>query len=313
MKTDQAGVVRRYRPLAELVPAHWQTGSVEAQDGARLHYTRTGGAKPAVLLLHGLQGAGLTWLRTARALGAAYDVVLPDLRGHGRSKRIGAGLSMDLLVDDALTLVEALGLERPFVVGHSLGADIAGRVAAAAPTRAVVLVDPALRNVAGALALDPDAPPPWLVPILETLRALREQTHPERLESGLRLLPPGARPWDETDYVSFVEAQAQFDPEVFRYASGLGYLFEEPAVIARIACPILLLTARPMGPGADSDAVAAAFERQWRDGRRVHFADSGHFIPFDQPERFVAELTRFLDEHESPSRSSPGSVRPPLA
>jgi pimeloyl-ACP methyl ester carboxylesterase len=158
MQADQAEVVKGYRQLSELVPANWQTGSVEPEDGTHLHHTRTGGAKPAVLLLHGLQGAGLTWLRTARALEAAYDVVLPDLRGHGRSSRIGAGLSMDLLVADALALVKATGLARPVVVGHSLGADLAGRFAAVAPTRAAVLVDPALRDVARTLELLANAP-----------------------------------------------------------------------------------------------------------------------------------------------------------
>jgi hypothetical protein len=37
-----------------------------------------------------------------------------------------------------------------------------------------------------------------------------------------------------------------------------------------------------MMPGADIEAGVAAFERHWRDGRRIHFADSGHFIPFDR-------------------------------
>jgi len=291
---DATEIVRRYRPLTELVPAHWQTGSLEAGDGARLHYTRTGGAKPAVLLLHGLQGAGLTWLRTARALEGAYDVVLPDLRGHGRSSRIGTGLSMERLVEDTHALLRALDLGRPALVGHSMGADVAGRLAAATPVRALALVDPALRNVAAALAVDPDAPPPWMRPILETLTALRTQGPAERLLTGLRLLPPGAPVWAEPDYVSFVEAQAQFDPAVYRFAAGMGYLFEEPEVIARIACPVLLLTARPMPPGADPGPGLAAWEGRWRDGRHVHFPDSGHFIPFDQFERFVAELTGFL-------------------
>ena len=54
--------------------------------------------------------------------------------------------------------------------------------------------------------------------------------------------------------------------------------------------------ARPMMPGADIEAGVAAFEQSWGDGRRVHFADSGHFIPFDQFERFVELLARFLSE-----------------
>jgi N-formylmaleamate deformylase len=297
MQIDQADIVKSYRPLSGLVPAHWQTGAIEAADGAQIHYTRTGGAKPALLLLHGVQATGLTWLRTAQAFEASYDVVMPDFRGHGQSSRIGAGLSTDMLVDDTIALLRALGLERPFVVGHSMGADIAGRLAATYPTRAVVLVDPALRNFAAAIAMDPDAPPPWMLSIIQTMQALRTQPHAERMLTGLRLLPPGAPVWAEADYVSFVDAQAQFDLALYRYAASMGYLFEAPEVIARIACPILLLTARPMMPGADIEASVAAFEQSWRDGQRIHFADSGHFIPFEQFDRFVEVLARFLGEH----------------
>jgi pimeloyl-ACP methyl ester carboxylesterase len=297
MQTHQTDAVTRYRRLAELVPAHWQTGTILAEDGALIHYTRTGGAKPAVLLLHGIQATGLTWLRTAQALESTYDVVMPDFRNHGQSSQLAAGLSIDRLVDDMISLLRTLGLERPYIVGHSMGAEVAGRLAASYPARAVVLVDPALRNFAAAMALNPDDPPPWMQPIIEAMRALRAQPHAERMLTGLRLLPPGTPAWDEADYVSFVDALAQFNLATYRYAVDMGYLFEAPALIASITCPLLLLTARPMMPGADIEAGVAAFEQHWRDGRRVHFADSGHFIPFDQHERFIEVLTRFLAEH----------------
>ncbi|HYF61868.1 MAG TPA: alpha/beta hydrolase, partial [Herpetosiphonaceae bacterium] len=139
-----------FRPLAELVPGHWRSEFVAA-GGVRLHYTRTGGARPPLLLLHGLQADGLTWLRTARRFEGDYDVIMPDLRGHGRSDRLAAGLQGAELVNDTLALLDALGIENPPIVGHSMGADIAGRVAAAGRARSVALVDPALRNVAAAM------------------------------------------------------------------------------------------------------------------------------------------------------------------
>jgi pimeloyl-ACP methyl ester carboxylesterase len=296
MQPDQTDIVQRYRPLAELVPAHWQSGAITTGDGARIHYTRTGGAKPALLLIHGVQASGLMWLRTAQALETAYDIVMPDVRGHGQSSRMAATLARDRLVEDLAVLLRALGVERPFVAGHSMGAELAGRLAAAYPVRAVALVDPALRNVASAIAFDPDNPPPWMAPIVQAMQALSHQPHAERLQTGLRLLPPGTTPWQEADYVSFVDGLAQFDQGFYRHAARLGYLIEEQTTIARIDCPILLMTARPMMPGADIDAGVAVFEQSWRDGRRVHFPDSGHFIPFDQFERFVAVLAGFLQK-----------------
>jgi N-formylmaleamate deformylase len=297
MQTDQADIVKDYRRLTELVPAHWQAGSIQVKDGAHIHYTRTGGAKPVVLLLHGMQGNGLMWLRTGQALEAMYDVVMPDFRGHGQSSRIATDWSTQLLVQDMVALIHELGLERPYIVGHSLGADVAGRLAAVTPAYAVALIDPALRNVAAALALDPDTPPPWMQWITETMRTLREQPHAERLQTGLQLLPPGTPVWDEADYVSFVEAQAQFDLKTYRYTATMDYLFAMPEVIAQINCPLLLLTARPMMPGLDIDQSVTVWKQHWQNGQHIHFADSGHFIPAEQFDRFIEVLTRFLDEH----------------
>src|SRR5436190_23731150 len=100
MHPQSSDIVHSYRPLSELVPAHWQAGEIEVADGARIHYTRTGGQKPPVLLLHGVQANGLTWLRTAKALESTYDVVMPDFRGHGQSSPVGKDLSPDTLVND---------------------------------------------------------------------------------------------------------------------------------------------------------------------------------------------------------------------
>ncbi len=78
MNKRDSETVQRYRPLVDLVPPRWQRGTIETEDGATIAYTRTGagtlGVKPVLLLLHGVQGMGLMWLRTAQALEATYDV-----------------------------------------------------------------------------------------------------------------------------------------------------------------------------------------------------------------------------------------------
>jgi pimeloyl-ACP methyl ester carboxylesterase len=290
--------VQAYRPLAELLPTHWQSGFVEAEDGARLHYTRTGDDKPGLVLLHGVQVSGLTWLRTAQALEAEYDVVMPDFRGHGESARVGtAQLSADLLVRDTQAVMQAVGMQKPFVVGHSMGADIAGRLAAVThthPLRGVVLVDPALRNFAAAMMPADGTTPPWMQALFDTMRSLKTLPHAQRMAAGLRMLLPGVPLWNEADYVSFVEGQAQFDLDFFRYAVQMGYLVEAPDVIAQIACPALLLTARPMMPGIDIQPGVEMFMGHLAHGQHIHFDDSGHTIMFDQFERFVDVLRGFF-------------------
>jgi len=287
----------RYPALAELTPAHWECGTVRAPDGAAIHFTRTGGAKPALLLLHGVQAAGMMWLRTAQAMQADYDVVMPDLRGHGASARVGDTLSADMMVADVAAVIDALGLGQPAVVGHSMGADIAGRLGAARPLRALALVDPALANVAAMLAFDIDNPPPWATALFATLRSLGDLPHTERLAAARRLLPPGTPEWDPADYVGFVEGLARFDLNLYRHTGAMGYLCEAPDVVARIGCPTLLLTARPMRPGADLGPGLATFTGHLRSCEHVPFPDSGHFIMYDQPERFVETLRAFLRQH----------------
>lgn len=291
--------VARFRPLAELVPAHWTTGSAAALDGTTLQWTETGGDAPAVVLLHGVQVSGLNWLRTAQALESRHRVVMPDFRGHGLSGRLHTAAPSDVLVADVRTVMDTLGVRQPIVVGHSMGADVAGRLAAVDDLCGVVLVDPALQNYAAAMAFDVDTPPPWMRSLFDTLGALKTQSHEERMVAGLNLLPPGPPPdWDEADYVSLVEGQAQFDLNLYRYMdANEKILAESPHVIAAVACPILLMTGRSMMPGFDLDAAAEAFTRHWRDGRHVHVPDSGHAIMFDQFDRFIAVLTDFIEQH----------------
>ena len=88
MTNPHAETIKTYRPIEALIPAHWRRSQYSAGDGAALAFYDTGGAKPALILLHGFQSAGLMWLRTAEALDAKYRVLMPDFRGHGYSRPV---------------------------------------------------------------------------------------------------------------------------------------------------------------------------------------------------------------------------------
>ena len=96
-------IVKTYRPIEELLPAHWSEGDVFA-NGIRHHYYRTGGNKPALLLLHGFNEYGLTWLRVAKELEQDYDIIMVDARGHGRSNGIASGFSNSLGIQKELSI-----------------------------------------------------------------------------------------------------------------------------------------------------------------------------------------------------------------
>ena len=63
---------------------NWSDGDIRV-NGIRVHYNRTGGDKPPVILNHGAMDDGLCWTRVARALEGKYDVIMFDARGHGLS------------------------------------------------------------------------------------------------------------------------------------------------------------------------------------------------------------------------------------
>lgn len=121
----------------------WIAGSCEA-NGINIHYLRTGGDKPPVVLLHGLMTSGACWTPLARTLEEKYDVVMPDARGHGNSSAPNQGYTYDTLATDVLSLIETLGLSTPVLIGHSMGGMTAAVAANRDPKRfrGLVLADP---------------------------------------------------------------------------------------------------------------------------------------------------------------------------
>ena len=121
----------------------WSTGTFKA-NGIDIHYLRTGGNKPPVILLHGLMLNGACWTPLARLLEKDYDVIMPDARGHGYSGVPGHGYSYDNLAADVVSLIEALGLTTPVLLGHSMGGMTAAVVASRNPhrLRGLILADP---------------------------------------------------------------------------------------------------------------------------------------------------------------------------
>src|SRR6516165_1550716 len=99
----------------------WLSGDVQT-NGIRMHYYRTGGNKPQLVLSHGATDDGLCWSRVAQALESDYDVVMPDARGHGLTDAPAQGYTAADHAADLAGLIEALGLERPAIGGHSMGA-----------------------------------------------------------------------------------------------------------------------------------------------------------------------------------------------
>lgn len=102
--------------------------------GARICYTRTGGG-PAVLLIQGVGLEGRAWEPQVKALAQWFTVVHFDHRGIGGSSEPGRGLTIETMAQDALAIMDAEGIARFHVVGHSMGGVVAQELALRAPQR----------------------------------------------------------------------------------------------------------------------------------------------------------------------------------
>jgi pimeloyl-ACP methyl ester carboxylesterase len=133
-----------------------------AVDGGRLAAYRLGAAgdrgAPLVLAIHGITSTSRTWLATARALRDRAGLVAVDLRGRGRSAGLPPVVGLDAHVRDMIAVLDAVGRGRAVVVGHSLGAYIAARLAVTHPERVarLVLVDGGLTIPESVAAPDPE-------------------------------------------------------------------------------------------------------------------------------------------------------------
>jgi pimeloyl-ACP methyl ester carboxylesterase len=119
---------------------------VVLSSGLKLHCQQVGEG-PDVVMVHGITGNLAVWhLRLVPALADRCRMLTYDLRGHGLSDTPPTGYSLDDMAGDLLELLDAYELERPVVIGHSYGADIALYLAAAHPGRVaeVIAIEAAL-------------------------------------------------------------------------------------------------------------------------------------------------------------------------
>ncbi|HTL38287.1 MAG TPA: alpha/beta hydrolase [Kofleriaceae bacterium] len=251
-------------------------------NGVRIHYLRTGGAKPPVVLLHGLMGSGACWTLLARALEGEFDVIMPDARGHGGSSKPRSGYRYDDHASDVIGLVRALDLSRPVLVGHSMG----GMTAAVATTRAadivrgLVLVDPTFlgperqREVSDSDVADQHRVALGLSK--QELVAQARQRHPHR---SLEIIELQA------------EARLNTSIDAFDVLTPPNPDYRE--LVCALAVPTLLVIG-DTSPVVTLDMAAELHVLNPRI-RVEQVRDAGHGLPFEQPERLNEVVRSFLN------------------
>lgn len=121
------------------LPPGFKTSTVQLADGATI-WVRSGGGGPAVVLIHGFGDTGDMWGPLAARLARTHTVIVPDLRGMGRSSKAAGGYDKKSQAADIRAVVGKLGQDRTAVVGHDIGTMVAYAYAARYPDKVTRLV-----------------------------------------------------------------------------------------------------------------------------------------------------------------------------
>ena len=280
--------------------------------GVRLRATRWPGAGVPVLLLHGLASSRRFWDLVVRGL-VGLPVVALDQRGHGDSGRPAGPYDGAAVARDALTVLDALGLSRVVVVGHSWGAGTALRLASTAPERvlAVVALDGGFHS-ARDLATTRDevrarlTPPRLALPPDELRRILRagplSPWWSEEVEAAvLPLFAIGAD--------GLARARLPFDVHM---AIVDDLLDNDPVpLLTGVQCPAWLVCCEPSADGEDDLSVARAAALQ-RAGsllarpRLLRWGGAVHDVPLQWP-ALVSGLVRAAAQEVATAAAGAGT------
>jgi non-heme chloroperoxidase len=270
-----------------------RTRHLRLPDGRQIEYVEQGRRSgTSLLMLHGITDTWRSFEPVLPWLPVDWHAVAISQRGHGGSDAAASYRTRDFAAD-AAAVVRALDLAPCVVVGHSMGAVNALRFAIDHPglVRAVV--------AAGAFASFGDKPPlvDFIVDDVLTLgdtvpRPLAEQFQRDTIAGPVA---PGL--------IETMVDECLRTPAATWKAAFAGLLEDDfGAELARIDAPVLL-------PWGDADVFAPESDQQRLQqvlprASRVVFRGIGHALHWEQPERFAAELLRFVARCEAPAAVS---------
>lgn len=250
----------------------------------RLHYTLRGRSGPAVVLLHGLGSSSADWSEQQAALEARHRVIAVDLPGHGRSSLPAGRLTVEHMAADVATLLAELDEAPAHVLGLSLGACVALRLALASPARVRTL------TLVNAFARLPLGDPGQLARL--ALRAVLIGTAPMSAVAAhvaRRLFPwPEQRQLYESAVVSLAATPRRAYVATMRALAA----FDARGQLAAVRHPTLIVAGDRDGSVPLEAKIALA--RAIPGARLLVVPASGHATPHDQPAAFNRALVAFL-------------------
>lgn len=260
-------------------------------EGARLWFQQAGAGAPLVLL-HGLGASSADWEYQVPELARHFQLIVPDLRGHGASDRAGE-YNVPRFAADTWQLLDHLKLRAPVLVGHSMGGAVAMQMALDRPGAVPQLVlantlPSFLTDTAGKRAML------WLRLLLMGLLGPRRMSeimtrrlypHPSQAKLRAKVARRNARN-DRNAYLGSIRALTRWSVR-----DRLGEL----------SMPVLVLASEhDYFEGDEVERFVAALP----DGRLRRFAGARHGLPLERPGAFNRAVLEFLSAPPAPRAAS---------
>jgi esterase len=251
----------------------------------KLNFVRKGRGRPLVAL-HGLFGSSNNWAPLAAALEASFDLILPDLRNHGRSPH-AAEASLESMSADVLELMDALDLGRVFLLGHSLGGRVAMRLALDFPGRVerLLVADMGPKEIA-----------PLYPEIFEALAGLNLGALSSRAQADALLkqaLPdPALRAFLLTNLSRDEGGKFAWKMNLEALKAAGENLRSQIKAPAPFRGPALFLRGENSNYVGESDLKG--IQLLFPAARIETLAGAGHWLHADQPKKFAAAVSAFF-------------------
>lgn len=259
---------------------------VHTADGAVLRACSQGEGQ-TLLLVSGLNGAAAFWDDNAATLARSFRVLRFDQRGMGASTRGTARSTIDQLAQDCLAVLDAAGVERAVLLGHSTGGCIGLSLARQAPHRLAGLI------LSGSWLKQNR----YMSALFETRLAILDQ-HPRAYAASATLMayPPA---WLEAHWQVYERAitnapATNEERQVMRERIDALRSFDGSAWSAGLTLPVLILGARDdmVVPAFLQDELAAGLP----GARKTMLDTGGHYFPVSRPDAFTANVAEWISE-----------------
>ncbi len=220
------------------------------------------------MLLHGFTDSGCNWLPLVAVLEETHLVIRPDAHGHGLSARLDRDFTLDDLAADVIGVLDGLGIAKAALLGHSMGARTAARVAALHPERItrVMLEDPAWRRSKPATVYTPN-------PFESMIRDFQNASLDEQLSFARASNPD----WGQEEIPLWAQSKVQVDLACFRSQHNIpGPNWRDDA--RGLRCPATLITGDPERGAIVTPTIAQEAEALCQTIATVFIAGAGHNI-----------------------------------